>query len=390
MSEVKPPHDDQQEAEIPDQESEAATTHGKPLPPMVVIGFVIIALLGALVVIAVQRAASGASADEKEVAEAEAKVDMMRAQINRERLASGLPPSELSGDSIQEASDRVKKDVDTLVALAGGVERLLTEAEARSRAADNKLLESEKSRQLLATDNVRLQEEVRRGLSGAADADRLRADLAALRARNDAMLTEIETLRKDSGGGSKEEMAALQRRLEEALRAKDFFESRVNELQREYENAKSKLFAANENELLAPAVELFRSLRKLEGLPDAEISAAYGRFGVELGANVLRKMDFATGSSTLSATDDAAIRALVNEVPDGDLVLFVGYASETGNVDSNRTLSSDRATAAAELFSSLKRPGQLVQAVYLGQTDRFSSRIPERNQIVEAWRVRKK
>jgi outer membrane protein OmpA-like peptidoglycan-associated protein len=315
---------------------------------------------------------------------------MMRAQINRERLANGLPPSEVSGDSIQDASDRVKKEVDTLIALAGGAERLLTEAEAKYRAADNELHESEKSRQLLAKDNVRLQEDVRRGLLGAADADRLRADLAALRARNDAMLVEIETLRKEGGGGSKEEMAALQRRLEEALRAKDFFESRVNELQREYENAKSKLFAANENELLAPAVELFRSLRKLEGLPDAEISAAYGRFGVELGANVLRKMDFATGSSTLSAVDDAAIRALVDEVPDGDLVLFVGYASETGNVDSNRTLSSDRATAAAELFSSLKRPGQLVQAVYLGQTDRFSSRIPERNQIVEAWRVRKK
>jgi outer membrane protein OmpA-like peptidoglycan-associated protein len=77
-------------------------------------------------------------------------------------------------------------------------------------------------------------------------------------------------------------------------------------------------------------------------------------------------------------------------VPEGDLVLAIGYASETGNVDSNRELSSARATAAAELFSGIKRPGQLVQAVYLGQTDRFSSRIPERNQIVELWRIRKK
>jgi len=71
-------------------------------------------------------------------------------------------------------------------------------------------------------------------------------------------------------------------------------------------------------------------------------------------------------------------------------VLIIGYASETGNVDANRTLSSDRATAGAELFSSVKRPAQKVQAVYLGQTDRFSSRIPERNQIVEIWRIRKK
>jgi flagellar motor protein MotB len=59
-------------------------------------------------------------------------------------------------------------------------------------------------------------------------------------------------------------------------------------------------------------------------------------------------------------------------------------------VDSNRVLSSDRATAVAQSFSANKRPGQLVQAVYLGQTDRFSSRIPERNQLVEIWRIRKK
>ena len=39
MSEVKPPHDEQEEAEIPDPVSETAATHGKPLPPMVVIGF---------------------------------------------------------------------------------------------------------------------------------------------------------------------------------------------------------------------------------------------------------------------------------------------------------------------------------------------------------------
>ena len=41
------------------------------------------------------------------------------------------------------------------------------------------------------------------------------------------------------------------------------------------------------------------------------------------------------------------IRNLVADIPDGDLVLIIGYASETGNLDSNQTLSSARATAAA-------------------------------------------
>ena len=49
------------------------------------------------------------------------------------------------------------------------------------------------------------------------------------------------------------------------------------------------------------------------------------------------------------------IRNLVNDIPDGDLVLAVGYASETGNVDSNRTLSSDRATAVARVLELAPR-----------------------------------
>jgi outer membrane protein OmpA-like peptidoglycan-associated protein len=393
MSEAKPPHDAQHEPESQDLEP-VPETQGKPIPPMVVIGFVIIALLGALVVIAVKRGGFGSNADPKELAEMQAKTDAMRSQINRERMAMGLPPSEIGGESIEQVAERLKKDADTLTVLAGGLEKLLTEAEARNRAKDSELLTSEQSRQSLASDNVRLQEEIRRGLVGAADADRLRAELIAAKARNDAMLTELDTLRKEAGsnrgGASKEELADLQRRLEEALHAKDFFEARCQELQAQYESAKSKLFASNENELLPAAIDLVRSLRKLEGLPDSEISAAYSRFGVDLGANVIRKLDFATGKSDLSAVDDQALRQLVNEVPDGDLILVVGYASETGNVDGNRTLSSDRATAAAELYSSVKRPGQLVQAVYLGQTDRFSSRIPEHNQIVEVWKIRKK
>ena len=111
---------------------------------------------------------------------------------------------------------------------------------------------------------------------------------------------------------------------------------------------------------------------------------------MKLGADVKTTLSFATGSSALTPSDEEAIRNLVAEIPDGDLIMAIGYASETGNVDGNRTLSSDRATAAAQLVSSVKRPGQLTQAVYLGQTDRFSSRIPERNQIVEIWQIRKK
>ena len=90
----------------------------------------------------------------------------------------------------------------------------------------------------------------------------------------------------------------------------------------------------------------------------------------------------------MNPADEEPVRQLLAEIPDGDMLFVVGYASETGNVDTNRTLSSDRATGVAELLTSVKRPGQKVQATYLGQTDRFGSRIPERNQCCEVWHIR--
>ncbi len=361
---------------------------------MVVLGFVIIALLGGLVAIALRGGFSRSSSDPVEVARLKAETNALQNQLNRNRLELGLRPLEGGAESIDDVAARLKKEADTMVMMASSLEKLLTESEARNRATESKLLQSETSRQNLAADSVRMQEEIRRALVTGSEADLLRRDLTTAKARNDALMAELDQTRKELAakgeGASKEDLADMQRRLEEALRARDFFEAKVKELQAELSNTKSKLFAASENELLPAAVELFRSLRKLEGLPDAEISAAYSKLGVELGANVLRKLDFATGSSKLSAADDEAIRALVRDIPDGDLILCVGYASETGNVDSNRTLSSDRATTAAELYSGAKRPEQAVQAVYLGQTDRFSSRIPERNQIVEIWHIRKK
>jgi len=238
----------------------------------------------------------------------------------------------------------------------------------------------------------KLRQQLGNALITSSQLDLLRSENETLKTQRDALSSEIAKLRAELSakgeGVAKEEYDELERRLEEALRAKDFFESRVKEL--EDQLAKARLFASSENELLPAAVELFRSLRKLEGKADSEISTAYSSLGVSLGANVLHTRHCATGSAGLTPADEDRIRAMVAEIPDGDLLCVVGYASETGNVDNNRTLSSDRATAVAQLFSSVKRPTQLVQAVYLGQTDRFSSRIPERNQIVEVWRIRKK
>ncbi|MEO5914351.1 MAG: hypothetical protein ABIS50_08975 [Luteolibacter sp.] len=383
--------DDQVDAETHDSGNGDGSQKSN-LPPAVALAFVIIALLGVLIVMVLRNGSLVSSYGNNDLTGLQSEVDARRAELNRQRIAMGLSPLEGNAEPIGDIANRLKKDADSLVALSTRFQEMLAEKDKELTAKSSDLLNSEKLRQSLFSENSRLQNDLNRALIGGSDADRLRADLANLKAQRDAIAMELDAAREKmktmSGGVSAEDYADLQRRYDEARRAKEFFEARVKELQGDL--SKAKLFASSENELLPAAVELFRSLRLLQKSSDSEISTAYSNLGVKLGANVLKTLSFATGSSALTEADDEAIHELVNNVPDGDLILAIGYASETGNVDSNRTLSSDRATAAAEYISSIKRPQQFTQAVYIGQTQRFSSRIPERNQIVEIWHIRKK
>jgi outer membrane protein OmpA-like peptidoglycan-associated protein len=388
MSEENAPIEDPK----PSQGGAGTATVSKPaMPPAVALTFAIIALLGVLIVVILRGNRSSGSSN-ADIDELQAEASALRTQLNRERVSMGLRPLEGGPESVEDIAARLKKDADSMVALAGSFQSMLAEKDAEISAKSAELIRSEQVRQSLSAEATRLQGELQRALVSGSDADLLRRDLDSLKSQRDALAAELAKVRDELAakgqGASADDYADLQRRLEESQRAKSFFEARVADL--EGALSKAKLFAKSEDELLPAAVELFRSLRKLEGKSDAEISTAYSSLGASLGANVLHTLNFATGSSELAPADQELIRNLVNDIPDGDLVLVIGYASETGNVEANQTLSSARATAAAELFSSVKRPEQKVQAVYLGQTDRFSSRIPERNQIVEIWRIRKK
>ena len=393
MSDEKPPLENHSRAEPAAGDTNVSVSSSKAtLPPAVALAFVIIALLGVLIVMVLRGNKGGSASGAPELTQLQAEANALRTQLNNERVAMGLRPLEGGSESVEEIAGRLKKDADTMVALAASFQAMLADKDIEIKAKNAEILRLEQLRESFAAESKRLNDELQRALVSGSGADLLRRDLDGMKAQRDALATELASVRDELAakgkGVSADDFADLQRRYDETLRAKEFFEAKVKEL--EGDLSKAKLFASSENELLPAAVELFRSLRLLENKPDSEISTAYSSLGASLGANVLHTLNFATGSSVLTPADDELIRNIVADIPDGDLVLAIGYASETGNVDSNRVLSSDRATAAATLFSSVKRPTQLVQAVYLGQTDRFSSRIPERNQIVEIWRIRKK
>lgn len=393
MPDEKTPKENQETPDDEMQESANGDAPSKPnLPPAVALAFVIIALLGVLIVMVLRNGYSLSGSSSADLTTLQAESNALRGELNSQRIAMGLRPIEGSSEPIEEIAARMKKDADSVVALAGSYQKLLAEKDNELSARNAEILRSEKLRAALSAENARLQGDLQRALVGSSDMELLRRDLADVKSQRDALAAEVKDLRQKmltmSAGIPEDEYADLKRRYEETLRAKEFFEARVKDL--EGDLTKAKLFARSENELLPAAVELFRSLRVLEGKPDSEIATAYSSLGVNLGANVLKTLSFATGSSVLTPADDQAVREMIADIPDGDLILAIGYASRTGNVDSNRTLSSDRATAAAQLITDNKRPAQLTQAVYLGQTNRFSSRIPERNQIVELWHIRRK
>jgi len=389
-----PPPDENHDALAPPAVQPGLTSAKTVITPTQVLALVIIALIGIILFMVLHGPKGKPAVTSQDATSLQAEADAVRSQLNRERLAMGLQPVGSSTESVEDVAARLKKDADTMVALGMSFQTMLGEKDAELRARNTELLRSEQIRQSLAAESQRLQLELQRALVSGSEADLLRRDLATSKSQHDTLAAELDAARKQlaakGDGASKEDLADLQRRLEETLRAKEFFEAKVKELQGELAGVKTKLFANSENELLPAAVELFRRLRKLENLPTAEISAEYGKLGVDLGASVLKTFNFPTGSAGLTPADEESIRRMVNDIPDGDLVLAIGYASETGNVDKNRTLSSDRATAVAQVYSSAKRPGQFAQAVYLGQTDRFDSHVPERNQIVEIWRIQKK
>lgn len=329
--------------------------------------------------------------------------DVLRASIDAERTRLGLPALGTAGSAEEDPkqiADRLSRDAATLAGRLTQFDDVLRQRDTLIAQKNASLLETERQLQALTQRVARLQADYDKASADGRSAESLQRLLDAERQRAtdlDRQLREAQASLADLGDrADPAELERLRNQLDEARRARDFFDDRNRQLEAELASLRQQpppgrvgtdLFADDESELLPAAVKLFASLRKLENQPDAELMAAYARFGQELGATVLRKLSFPTGSSDLTPEDLAVVEALAPTLPDQGLILVVGYASETGNVDNNRALSSARATKTAEAINAHKLANQRVQAAYLGQTDRFSSRIPERNQICEVWHI---
>ncbi len=368
---------------VPTSEEEPHATPGATAlsPAVAAVGFVILTLLGVVIFQNVLPGNDrGSKAHESpRLASLKADLETRRAELNRTRVSLGLEPIATSGsvESASEVASRLKQDADTLSALAASFESLIREKEAEIdglRAESVTALQAQKRLQELLDTTRR---DLDRALLDASLATTLRSDLEATQAR-------IASLEKELAE-SRTAPASLRQQLSAAEAENARLHDRIGQLEQQIDSA--PLFASSDEQIRPEALALYEALHDLEGKTDSEISNAYSRFGAKLGANVLHTCTFDADSAEITAVFQQELPAIAREAPEGATLFVVGYASETGDAEANRTLSSDRATHVAGALAQVLHPSQKVQAAYLGQTDRFSSRTPERNQIVEIWAI---
>lgn len=153
-------------------------------------------------------------------------------------------------------------------------------------------------------------------------------------------------------------------------------------------NDYASLYAKSAEDLRPEAARLYADLQKLEGLTPDQIEAAYMKISHDHNAHMLRSVRFKTGSSDVSWQDLTSIKDTITTAKKDSFFLVVGYASTTGNADSNKILSAKRSVTIASIVKHLKG-GIGTRAVFLGQTDRFATNAPLENQLCEIWELRK-
>ena len=252
-----PPADPKETDHAPHDKHVAAPGSRLAVTPVMAMAIVIVAMLVLLIVIKLKTPNESQRLEARKMAVLRTEFE----ELKRHSGSLGLPTSG-GGEQIEDIADRMKKDADSMVLLAGRYKQLIDEANASLAKKNTDLLRSEQYRQMLSNDYERAKADLQAAKTGGHEAESLRREVATLKTQREAQTAELATLKQQLAAvgdqASKADLDSLQRRFEETLRAKDFFESRAKQL--EAELGKARLFARSENELLPAAVKLFQTL----------------------------------------------------------------------------------------------------------------------------------
>lgn len=341
-----------------------------------------------------------------EIEELRRSIENKRNEIDAERGRLGLPPlgGASSGLTATALAARISDDSGKLSSIVRQMQGLLTEKDTRLNTA-------EATRKALTQQITELQSQVDQGKLALADAEALRRELADTKTLLSAANSTVESLRQQLASGPNEAaMANLQQSLDNALRDADAMRAQLaevdslraqldqlipenNELRYKLQQLqaqldRTRLFVDKADQLPPAAKALYVELSQLETATPAQLKQEYTRIDQELQARIIDTISFPTGSSRVNLDKAEEIKRRVEAGGEDSFFLVVGYASKTGTLETNKKLSSERATTIASVADFHKRGSQGVSAVFFGQTDRFAS-DPLRNQLCEVWEVYK-
>jgi len=329
--------------------------------------------------------------------------DKLRQEIRDRQSRLGI--STLGAESSHDIASRIQKDSITLASLSSTLE-------TRVFTLETELAKSQQGNEYLTKEIARLQNELNAATANSSNAAGLQAQLDSLQGLLTSANAELNTLRSKPDLNNaltqaeaeairlRQQIAALENEIDKlkgqlvsseditALRKKN------RELRRELQRLRAELdrntlYVESETDLDLPAKKLFARLKQMEGITPEALTKEYSLLRDQLDARVVDRVTFATGSSSVDFEKEEGIRRAINDANSDSFFLVVGYASTTGAADINRELSAKRSTTSASVANLNRQPEQKVQAVYLGQTNRFSTNTPTENQICEIWEIQK-
>jgi outer membrane protein OmpA-like peptidoglycan-associated protein len=360
------------------------------------------------------------SADNRDISTLEDRNTQVRAETNAERARLGLPPLPEGASAARAMANRLRRDATDLAALTiqwqteleakdtaladlqsqiGARDQNAQRLYAQISALQTKLNQTAGAESLVITLRNDLQIAQNQLLTyqtqlaeaqtrpSAEVVTQLRAQLTESQAANQKLADQVDALLTQSETAV--DQATYDKLAAELARIRPEYNRQRYEIQQlRTKLDRATLFIESEKDLPAVAIKLYARLKSLDGLDGKALDEAYQKIGVELGARVVHRQDFTTGSSEVTFDREKMIKnATAQKAQPNAFFLVVGYASKTGTQESNYELSKDRATNTASIANLMKVENQTVKAVYLGQTARFNRQNPLKNQICEVWEI---
>lgn len=381
---------------------------------------VIVVVLFVLLVLSMNGKLLSPASQARDLSKLEEQNAQLRAETNAQRASMGLPPLPEGASAARGMANRLRRDASDLAALTINWQ---TELEAKDKALtdlQNQISSRDQNAQSLYQQISVLQAKIDQFTGAESMVITLRNDLQI--AQNQ-LLAYQQQLAESQTRPSPEALAQIRSQLDEsqaanmklnqqidALLAKsqdsvsqakfdelaaelarirpDYNRQRYEIQQLRTKLDRAQLFIESEENIPTIAIKLYARLKSLDGLTGQALDEAYQKIGIELGARIVHRQDFATGSSEVTFDREKMIKnATAAKAKPDAFFLVVGYASKTGEQSKNYELSKNRATNTASIANMLKKENQVVRAVYLGQTNRFDKNNPIKNQICEVWEI---